>query len=615
MAIYAEVQGMGRLEFPDGTDPEVIKRTVRRIVESRPKSETYDPTEGMAGWQKVAAGLGKSVVDAGRGIRQLVAPVNPFDTVADATAAVDEAKRLDQPLMNTGAGFTGNLIGNVGMAVAPGGAVMRGGQLLAKAAPLAKYGNAVSNVGKAYLMPQTIPGAALAGGLQGFVQPVASDESRIGNTALGTVGGAALPVAATATKLGASVLAPLVSKKAQDRVVGRTIERFAADPSSLGRMSGELVPGSVPTLAEATQDIGLSQLQRTLRNIPDANNAITERMLKNQEARNRALTGIAGDEGQREFFDASRKTAAEGLYQQAFEQSPTLTPWIKGQITQLRSRPAFNEAIKNAETLALNDGVKLTKDNVVQIMHYTKLALDDMIAGAKGNEQRALLGTKNKVVELLESKDFAPAYKEARITFAEMSRPINQMDVGKELRNRLNSAISDFGGQVRVRPEAYAQAVRNLDQTAATATGFKGAKADKIFDPQQLQAVYGVANDLGRSVNAQSLGLQAGQSPTAQNLVGHDLLRQVLGPLGLPKSWSEGAAATTLLKPLSWVYGPLGTEANILKRLGEVAANSNEAKLLLAELTRRRNAIAPYVDRATQLSAVPVAAGLLNFQQ
>jgi hypothetical protein len=58
MAIFAELADGRRLEFPDGTDPAVIQRTVKRIV----ASET-PPAEGV-----FAAGQG--------GLRRTFSPVH-----------------------------------------------------------------------------------------------------------------------------------------------------------------------------------------------------------------------------------------------------------------------------------------------------------------------------------------------------------------------------------------------------------------------------------------------------------------------------------------------------------------------------------------------------------
>lgn len=121
-----------------------------------------DPTEGMSGSQKFFAGVGKAMVDTGRGIGQLI-PVRrngewePLVTRED----VEKSRKMDAPLMNTGAGMAGNFAGNVAMML-----------------PTA----AIPGV-------NTARGAALLGAGTGFIQPSTSNEQTAANTAFGAAGG------------------------------------------------------------------------------------------------------------------------------------------------------------------------------------------------------------------------------------------------------------------------------------------------------------------------------------------------------------------------------------------------------------------------------------------
>jgi hypothetical protein len=558
------------------------------------KQETYDPTEGMAEWQKVAAGAGKAIVDTGRGLGSLVGLTSQQE--------IDDAKRRDAPLMKSGAGIAGNIGGNLMTMVGPAAALGAAG----KAAHIPQMVNAA----RAFMMPKTVLGAGAAGGAMGAIQPVASDESRLTNIGVGTIGGAAVPALIAGGGVAKNLVAPF-TQGGREKLAGRVLERFAQDADSIGRAGGELVPGSVPTLAEATQDIGLAQLQRSLRNNPDTNNAITSRMLSNQDARLNALRDISGDPAKREFYEASRKTAADELYGRAMKEVPVDTAWVKGQITQLLKRPTFREAWQDAAGIALDDGLKLDRNNVVQVAHYTKLALDRKIESLAGKPeaQRAAISVKDKLVSLMESKDFAPSYREARDTFAKMSQPINQMDLGQSLIEKLQPALSEFGASARMTPQKYAEAVRNIDQTAKTATGFRGARADRILSPDQMGTVENVARDLGRSANAQELGMARG-SPTAQNLVGQDILRQTLGPFGLPKGFADTAIADTLLRPVSFAYK--APEQRLMGLLGDAVIDPKEAKRLL-EIARKKGMLRG--DKLIPYTGAPGTAGLLTLSE
>lgn len=125
-----------------------------RMLASTKEPAAPSPTEGMSGPQKFFAGVGKGMTDLARGAGQLMGVVSQQE--------IDEAKRLDAPLMETGAGIAGNIAG-----------------LLAGTLPAALIPGA-----------NTTLGAGLVGGGIGALNPTATGESRAANVALGAAGGA-----------------------------------------------------------------------------------------------------------------------------------------------------------------------------------------------------------------------------------------------------------------------------------------------------------------------------------------------------------------------------------------------------------------------------------------
>ena len=579
---------------------------LRRQQGAATPQETYDPTEGMSAWDKLFAGAGKAIVDTGRGIGQLVGAVSQEE--------IDDAKRRDAALMDTGMGLTGNIVGNVGMALAPGGA-FKG---VAAALP---WGRAALGVaGQALLAPKTVIGAAGLGAGQGFIQPVASDESRLGNTVLGVAGGAA-PQAAMALGRTAKTLVDPFYAGGRERIAGDVLKRFAGD--DVGRVMGAntqpLVPGTRPDLAEVVSNgapddvLGLGYLKQLLLNNPETQEAINKRMLANQDVRTKFVRGLSGQPGEREALVQAREGGAAALYRNAYEENPKLTPWIKGELTKLQKRPAFAQAWAEAKTIAANRGLELgdaADNNVVQYTHFAKMALDDAIdkANRAGGDVAGLLDTKRKLVSLVESKDFAPSYRMARETYARDSAPINKIDVGGRLEEALQPAFSDFGSR-RITPSKFAGAVRDLDQTAQKATGFSGARADQIYSPAERQALENVVRDLARSAN--SLDTRVGGSPTSKYILGNDVLERVAGPLGIPTSWATSALAENFLaKPMSFLASV--PQEKLSQKLAEMLLDPEMAKRLLAEALRREKGTA--VDRALPYAS-PLMLGLINSAQ
>lgn len=201
--IYAAIQRA------DKAGDSASVRTLGAYLSSMPPDVAppapIDPTADMTTTQKVLAGAGKAFVDLGRGAGQMARSVMP-DSAADAIglptqADIDESRKLDAPLMNTTAGTVGNVIGNVAATLPtvfiPGAAGLRG--------------------------------AMAVGGATGALQPVATGESRLKNTAIGAgVGGASVVAgrAANAAWKGGKALVEPLTTKGQQRIAARTAERF-----------------------------------------------------------------------------------------------------------------------------------------------------------------------------------------------------------------------------------------------------------------------------------------------------------------------------------------------------------------------------------------------------
>lgn len=129
------------LEIPDGADPKVFVDEFRRQRREafRQKYEAEDkaknnPTAGMSGMEKFRAGIGSGMAQVARGATNFLLP----DSLTPEFASdenIAEAKRLDTPLGQTGAGMAGQFVGNVA-ATAPVGMglnALRGVQGLGRA--------------------------------------------------------------------------------------------------------------------------------------------------------------------------------------------------------------------------------------------------------------------------------------------------------------------------------------------------------------------------------------------------------------------------------------------------------------------------------------------------
>lgn len=98
-----------RLEFPDGMPREQIAAAIRANELKLRSAAGMNPADEMGTIERLRAGAGRGMVSAARGVGQLLGLVSDQE--------VEDAKRLDAPLMGTTAGKVGNVVGLAGVAL------------------------------------------------------------------------------------------------------------------------------------------------------------------------------------------------------------------------------------------------------------------------------------------------------------------------------------------------------------------------------------------------------------------------------------------------------------------------------------------------------------------
>lgn len=244
----------------------LVQQTERAVYATDIAS--LDPTEDMTGSEKFWAGMGKAFVDTGRGVKQLASHVGIGDREA-IQREIDEAKELEAPLMNTGAGMAGNVLGHVALTLAPGKLLAAGGKALSLPS-MVRAGNALNNV-------NTVKGAAAFGAGYNAIQPVASDESRTVNAALGAAGGA-----------GGQVLGKTIGRVMKP--VRSTISGSASKVAQqFENMGGQLTPG------QRTGSTALRQIEAGMESFPPTAGAMAKIKDNNQTVLNRVAAKAIGE--------------------------------------------------------------------------------------------------------------------------------------------------------------------------------------------------------------------------------------------------------------------------------------------------------------------------------
>lgn len=533
-------------EGPDGATQEQVVAFAQQHF-GKPAAQPAPPQMAQAddpgAFMAALIGAGRTTDQIIDGMKQLGFNLTGDRAALDQLRAEQEEKsRLYKPLQEQRPFATA--IGEaLPSAVIPvGGAATTAGNVgrlaLAGAVPAAfEYGSAGERAGRA-------AGGAAGGVTGGVVVPAA-----------GRAIAKAVPAIGRTAK---AVTEPLYAG-GREAIAGRTLNRAAGEGAQdvINKLAGaaELVPGSLPTAAQVAESGGIAALERAT---AAANPAMfAERGMEQAAARIGALRSIAGDEALRAAAVDARKAATGDLYKQATAANYIVDPRLE----RLLQTPAMQQAMGRAKTLAENNqrpfafevesrtglgglgnqGAQTSRQITGQGLQDLKMAIDDMLkdptSGFAGSAGEAVKGLRGQLLNWMEGAN--PAFKAARTKYAEMSKPVGQMDIGQELLTRLEPALNDYGGLARETAAKYGTALRNADQTARKATKFKGAGMADIMEPGQMQTIEAIAADLARKGNAQDLGRGVG-SDTFQKMAMSNIAEQsgapgiVGGALSLP---------------------------------------------------------------------------------
>jgi hypothetical protein len=580
-------QGIMQVYAPeDATDDDIIGK-VRRMRFSNEPQPIGDAAAGMSGTDRFLAGAGKSMTDLARGVGQLTGQVSQQD--------IDAAAEMDAPLMQSGMAKAGAITGKVATALPALG---------------------IPGV-------NTVAGSALLGGALASADPVRTGESRLRNAATGAALGGATTLALRAVPTVAKAIIDPFREGGRDQIAARTLERFAKG----GTPTPAKTPGWNPTLAQATQDPGLAVLERGLGSAsPDIAAALAARQAEQNAAAVGAIRTVAGTPAKRNMAEGVRSYMTEGVYEDAAKRGvdAQMAKALAPQIENLMARPSVKAAIKQAEAIMDENAVAMAKSGSVEGLQLLKQALDDMIEKAPvgssiGKYQlKALQQTRGDLIGVMEQ--IAPKLREADRAYATFSRPVNEMAVGQALEQKLVPALMDGVATApgRVKAQEYAAALRSLDDQVPKITGYPGATVENTLSMPNLRLLEGVRDDLAARATAQELARGVG-SNTAQNLSTQNLVQQMLGPMGMPKSWAQNVAASTLgrtlMSPAGLVYRNSAEQA-LQSRLADALMDPALAQQLLTNANR--SALSPTARAALSraLSApVPGVVGARNTEQ
>lgn len=561
------------------------------------------PTDNMSGLDLLRAGFGKSLVDSYYGIQQSAGDNGgPLLALQQGTIGAlrgdgflesglvalsklgaerkrlrdEEADRreLNKPLLDTGYGMAGNVLGTIAQILGPG---------------VAARGTAAANA----LLPSTVRGNALQGLAIGALQPVASENERVGNALLGGVGGGAGAIAAkgagAALNTGRNLLAR-TGLNATDRQAGNVLAREATNPNNL-TITPSAVPGVQRTLGEASGDSGLMALENTMRS--QNRGAFEPIDLRNNAARVQQLQNIAGTDADMAAAEAARTAASEGLRDRAFAEgaeslarnqqaSALMLPTDTG-MSSLResirgiARSGAGDPTIQSATTAVSRALDQAGDSVGGLYNTRKyigklLNAPATNSGDASAAQPQLIRMRELIDQNISAR--APSFPEYLDAYRNASKPINRMEVGREVISNAQGKAPAFDvlGNPILTPSGISRATNDLDAIAAKATDFKKARAADILTADDLASLRAIQDDMQRI--AQRNRSAAVGSPTMER-----------------GSIAERTALQGVAGKLPWVgrlFEHYEQQANqrLSERLAYLMANPSEAQRVLRALPK-----------------------------
>lgn len=471
------------------------------------------------------------------------------------------------------------------------------GQVLAALPYLATGGNAVGALGDATSMvapyvPATIEdfagknmltrlgtraatGAAQGAGFNALTgnSPISGGE--VGAVLNGAVGPAIGNSAKYVYNKAGALLQPLTDA-GRTSIANKIVQGYGEDPLKIN--STELVPGSKPTLAEATGNPGIAQLQDTLRD--NNSKQFFEREGANANARNDALTNAAGTPQDIQAAQTQRAAAAEqalgnpakGIPSQLFTNAQSVsTDPVKSKIDQILAgesgnRPAVAQSMDAVKGM-LNDSKGAPITDPATLYHSVRKGIGDLLdkknlSNPAGQQAAAQLGeVRDSLDDAIEQG--APGFKNYLSDYTQASSPINAMKWMQGLN------LKDANGNITL------SGVQNALKNATKLQNTPGVNSAKNLSSDQVTTLQNIRDDLLRKQN-----LTAGKSygsPTVQKATAQNKLQNVLDnsnynlfsskvPLEAWGAGVGGAAAHRLGIPIDMGAAAGGAAAASLKK-------------------------------------------------
>jgi hypothetical protein len=622
---------------PAAFDPDAYLAS-RPVAQAAPQQPSEIPTrkqgEATGSFLPSMQTLGNIAAGAVRGAGSIGATIlRPFETAEENAA---RRRAMDEALMSMGAEPESFAYGAGKMGSEIAGTAGVGGALAIPVKAAARFAPSVA---------APIATALETGGLVAKVagRPVSTAALRLGTGAATGAAGATLvdpSSAGTGALVGAAVpvVAPLVARGAGALMdIGRGSNQLAAQIARESLGSPAQIAAARNALQQAQQqglDLTAQQAlarggviapsaQATMEKAIKTTGAVDTRAAKEavqEAARKSTIQGITPD---LQAAVTARRAASQPLYEAAdkavvaidqdlddlFARMPTGTLSKAAEIAKMEGRPFIMGETKAAQMVPsgvldaagnpIMRQVAGTEANITgESLHYIKRALSDIAhappatTGMGRDTQLAARGLLDDFVTTFEAK--VPEYGQARKLYSDLSAPVNQAQVLKEML----SVLEKPGGGERITP--FLNILGRGEEAMLKRAGGRGTPRYEaltdVLTPQQISRVREIARQLETETTIGKQVADAGQ------LRAVELMKDELPNYRLP-GWFN-IFATTANKFLEIIGNRTSKET--VEKLAKASLSAKSFDELLATLpAKERNKVLQVISDPKTWANVP----------
>ena len=285
---------------------------------------------------------------------------------------------------------------------------------------------------------------------------------------------------------------------------GQALISAARDPAA------EIIPGVRPTFAQATADVGLPRVaavgEQAAKKLPTEALALKD---VQEAARVGQLTAIERTPGRRAAAEKVRAKRSDPLYKAAEQAGDVVdVAPVLDRIDDLIARKPGNQPLLTELRRVRKGLVEPGLDPQGNPILVPRTNAEEIMSSIDGLKT-AIADEKNSFIkgELTQIKNdltaAVPSLPEAQAAFKKGSRPINQMDVGKYLREKLEAPVPEGGQRAGVFAGAVREAPRTIKQALKGGPTYE--KLTDILSPAQKANVDRVLMDLSRDQRVKEL--------------------------------------------------------------------------------------------------------------